>query len=632
MLLDCNTKMQRRLLFFFCWLLFLDLSRTVNPGCSCIIYSSRYNPQGGTFTSPDFPNHYPTNIDCLLYTFHGRQNEIIELTFHHFHTFSAFPNCTRGDSLKVFLHVEPSSTGVSEYTPWSSLLCGSFQDIPRVLYSSGSTLVFEFHTESASAKTNNTAAGFSGTFRFIDKRIFETDGKLTPNKMCDYHFISSQFTPQYGRFYSPRYPSFYPENIRCSYQFRARMKERIRLVFEELSLQKGDISCLNRADLIKVHDGNDPTYPTIAVLCNEDTEVEVLSTGSDLHVDFIANSKWPGKGFKASFQFQPFDDIVAEPEKVVPGAATGKSKYSLIGPAVSATTSSCDIIFNSDTTKTGIVTSPNYPNAYPARTRCRYDFQGRGKERIQITFQDFDVYRSHEDSKKCESTDSLMVYVLIDGKMEKIESFCGETQPRPLMSNGPRLLLEFRGLTSSRHIRGFKATYFFTENFGITTGKQEPSYPCAFVFNSNETVNGTFVSPNYPGFYPRDTECHYFFNGQPKERVRLHFNYFDVEGVLPCDAVSASDFVDFSNYLSRDRKYSRHCGQLQAFDVESDRSFFRLTFKSNDRLDGTGFNASYIFINEEENKTVKIPLSAASDYCYSLALIFAPVLVNLACG
>ncbi|KAL7288669.1 hypothetical protein TKK_0017396 [Trichogramma kaykai] len=276
------------------------------------------------------------------------------------------------------------------------------------------------------------------------------------------------------------------------------------------------------------------------------------------------------------------------------------------------------MVFNSDTTKSGVVTSPGYPNPYSARTRCRYDFQGRGKERIQIIFQVFDVYRPPEGTKECESTDSLVAYVQIDGKMEKIDSFCGESAPRPLMSNGPRLLLEFRGLTASRHARGFKATYSFLENFGITTGKQELSYPCAFVYNSNETMNGTFTSPNYPGYYPRDTECHYFFNGQPKERVHLHFHYFDVEGVLPCDSVSASDYVDFSNYLSRDRKYSRHCGQLTEFDVESDRSFFRVTFKSNDRLDGTGFNASYQFVSEEDNYTVKTPLSssaaAAIDY------------------
>lgn len=64
--------------------------------------------------------------------------------------------------------------------------------------------------------------------------------------------------------------------------------------------------------------------------------------------------------------------------------------------------------------------------------------------------------------------------------------------------------------------------------------------------------------------------------------------------------------------MIRDRKYSRHCGQLKEFDVESDGKFFRVTFKSNDRLDGTGFNASYVFHDEQENFTVKPPQSEAS--------------------
>lgn len=65
-----------------------------------------------------------------------------------------------------------------------------------------------------------------------------------------------------------------------------------------------------------------------------------------------------------------------------------------------------------------------------------------------------------------------------------------------------------------------------------------------------------------------------------------------------CEATSASDYVEFSNFMARDRKYSRHCGQLKDFEIESDRKFFRVTFWSNDRLDGTGFNASYQFIDD----------------------------------
>ncbi|CAG9764385.1 unnamed protein product [Ceutorhynchus assimilis] len=262
--------------------------------------------------------------------------------------------------------------------------------------------------------------------------------------------------------------------------------------------------------------------------------------------------------------------------------------------------SSCDIVINSDTSKNGTIMSPMYPSPYPSKTTCRYEFQGRGKERVQVAFNDFNLYHLQDNVKDCEQQDSLNAFVHIDGRMEKIDSFCGSSLPKPVMSNGPRLKLEFQSLYASRYSRGFNATYSFTEKFGIKTGSQIPDYPCAFVLNSNDSKTGYFHSPNFPGFYPRDTECHYFFHGNSNEKVHLHFNYFDVEGVLPCEAISASDYVEFSNFMARDRKYQRHCGQLKEFDIESDRKFFRVTFRSNDRLDGTGFNATYHFLNEVE--------------------------------
>lgn len=67
-------------------------------------------------------------------------------------------------------------------------------------------------------------------------------------------------------------------------------------------------SCLNRADIIRVYDGRTSSDPSIRMLCNVGNELEVLSTSSELFVEFVANSDWPGQGFKASFQFEPIDD------------------------------------------------------------------------------------------------------------------------------------------------------------------------------------------------------------------------------------------------------------------------------------------------------------------------------------
>lgn len=73
----------------------------------------------------------------------------------------------------------------------------------------------------------------------------------------------------------------------------------------------------------------------------------------------------------------------------------------------------------------------------------------------------------------------------------------------------------------------------FSLDFGVTSGRPLYDFPCGFIFNSSVKLNGTFTSPNFPGLYPRNTECHYFFHGDDEEYVVLMFYYFHVEGVPP---------------------------------------------------------------------------------------------------
>ncbi|CAB3376899.1 Hypothetical predicted protein [Cloeon dipterum] len=548
--------------------------------------------------------------------------------------------------------------------------------------------------------------------------LFLTDGQKVAGTHCDYLFASSNFSLSKGKFFSPRFPSNYPPGVSCNYRFAGRSQERVRVVFEELNLQKGDVSCLEREDIVRVHDGAVRLAPVIAAVCNQAYQLEVLSTGPDLLVRLSGTSPAPGQGFRATYEFESASDenlqyldpkqseSMMNPSRVInaPTAATsgsgGHAASAPLAPGAAASTTSaleidatpwagrpardwrrlgggvaggrvrrggwsgpghalslspdsvvapvsprrrtmaraailataaaavvlvaaaraanpssavnCDVLITSDEGKNGTIASPSFPQPYPPRSLCRYEFQGRGKERVQLTFREFNLFHAGGDENDCESSDSLNAYVHLEGRSEKIDSFCGNNLPLPLMSSGSKLSLEFRGAVSSRHVRGFQAFYSFTENFGISSGRQLSAHPCGFEFNSTEAANGTFSSPNYPGYYPRDTECHYLFYGRPGEKVHLHFTYFDVEGVLPCEATSASDYVEFSNYMTQDRKYSRYCGQLKGFEVESDKRTFRVTFRSNDRLDGTGFHATYHFRPESEPNLRKPFTSAAA--------------------
>jgi hypothetical protein len=60
---------------------------TISPGCSCITYGMDDGfglVSNGTFTSPNFPQPYERDIQCLLYQFVGIPGEVIELQFFQF--------------------------------------------------------------------------------------------------------------------------------------------------------------------------------------------------------------------------------------------------------------------------------------------------------------------------------------------------------------------------------------------------------------------------------------------------------------------------------------------------------------------------------------------------------------------
>ncbi|XP_054721971.1 suppressor of lurcher protein 1-like [Uloborus diversus] len=267
----------------------------------------------------------------------------------------------------------------------------------------------------------------------------------------------------------------------------------------------------------------------------------------------------------------------------------------------------CGMEISSTATKNGTFTSLNYPEPYPKSLHCVYTFVGQVGERVQIAFTDFDLHLPHEQNRNCDSFDAVMVFITINGRRERLENFCGNKLPEQLMSNGPSMIVEFRSYHSSQEVKGFRAIYRFVKVFSISG--------CEFTFLSEERSNGTFSSPNYPGFYPRETECTYIFQGKEKERVQITFTSFDVDGVYPCEQETASDYVEFSNFKTTDRKMSRICGnEKKAKYVESETGYFRIVFKSNEKFDGTGFEAFYQFKKQEDPSTVKrISITSANN-------------------
>ncbi|XP_076357775.1 suppressor of lurcher protein 1-like isoform X1 [Tachypleus tridentatus] len=575
---------------------FIVGSSAINAGCRCVEFDTTYGKDYGVFTSPNWPIPYDENINCLLYTFIGQEDELIEITFDEFDVQKSNIECRYVDYVKLYLHLtEPA---VNEFSQENFILCGKLSDVETTHYSASQYLMFEFHSDWR--RGNNT--GFRGTFRFLSKSLFQTDGEPLQGSECEYQFLSGNGSHGNGRFYSPLYPSIYPKNILCAYHFMGVHSERVHLLFEYARLQSGDLSCLFNADKIVVHDGKDRHGTVIGEICNRASFMEVVSSGPDLYVEFISSSHFPGQGFRATYEFEKKHHNQG---LNIPSTEPEKSDSTTSALTTQTPDQAHHMWISSDVSRNGTISSPNYPKPYTSNVHYSYSFSSRGKERVQIIFTDFDLFMPFTINRKCEGVDNLVAFININGERRWIDRFCGRTIPPQLMANGPFMTLEFQSLDSTTSARGFHAIYRFVTNFGINVGSQDNQSVCGYVFNSWETSNGSFTSPNYPGLYPRDSECHYFFYGRDTERVHISFTYFDVEGVTPCTMDTASDYVEFSNFRKVDMGVHRHCGIQKPKKIKSDGNFFRVTFKSNNRFDGTGFEAFYHFRNYVDPFTVK---------------------------
>jgi len=59
-------------------------------------------------------------------------------------------------------------------------------------------------------------------------------------------------------------------------------------------------------------------------------------------------------------------------------------------------------------------------------------------------------------------------------------------------------------------------------------GTPVPNQLCSFAMYSDQRREGEFMSPTYPGVYPKDINCYYLFKGVKGQRVKLEFMDFDL--------------------------------------------------------------------------------------------------------
>ncbi|KAG9331741.1 hypothetical protein JZ751_017274 [Albula glossodonta] len=226
---------------------------------------------GGAFTapsgeihSPGYPNNYPNNVDCswvitvdaghrVLFNF-----SLLEIESH---------SSCQWDYVAIH-------DGPSQASPLLAQVCGFNR--PDPIISTQNTIYLRFRSDvSANHK------GFSARF----------------SEACGATIISDDVG---GAIASPRYPYTYPANQNCSWIIKAQEPfNHVTLSFTDFVLENNNGDC--STDYVEILDGDNYNAPSVGTYCGSEVPHPVTSYGDALVVNFISNSAYSEKGFRATY-------------------------------------------------------------------------------------------------------------------------------------------------------------------------------------------------------------------------------------------------------------------------------------------------------------------------------------------
>ncbi|CAG5867410.1 unnamed protein product [Menidia menidia] len=380
-----------------------------------------------------------------------------------------------------------------------------------------------------------------------------------------------------GNFSSPGFPNGYSAYAHCVWRISVTPGEKIILNFTSMDLFRSHLCWY---DHVEVRDGFWRKAPLKGRFCGDKLPDSIVSTDSQLWIEFRSSSTWVGKGFSAVY------------EAVCGGHVKRDS---------------------------GQIQSPNYPDDYHSNKMCVWKITVAEGFDVGISFQSFEIER--HDSCAYD-------YVEVrDGGSESsplLGRFCGYEKPESIKSNSNHLWLKFVS-DGSVNKAGFAASFFkemdecakpdkghceqrCLNTLGSYRCACDPGYELAADRRSCETaacggfissLNGSLISPGWPKEYPHNKNCVWQLVAPIQYRITLVFDGFETEG----NDVCKYDYVEVRSGLSSDSKlHGRFCGAEKPDVITSLHNNMRIEFKSDNTVSKRGFKAHFFSDIDECSK------------------------------
>ncbi|MBZ3891922.1 Cubilin [Sciurus carolinensis] len=566
-----------------------------------------YTDASGIISSPNFPENYPNDWECI-YRITVETQQQIALHFTNFSLEEGFNGNCIGDFVEI-------RDGGYENSPTLGKYCGS--NLPPSIISHSNKLWLKFKSDMIISES-----GFSAYW----------DGSLTG--------CGGNLTTSTGIFTSPNYPMPYYHSSECKWWLKASHGSPFQLEFEDFHLEYHPNCSL---DYLAVYDGPTTSSHLLTQLCGDEKPPLIRSSGDNMLLKLRTDEGQQGRGFKVKYQ-QTCENVVivnqtygilesinyphpySENQRcnwTIQATRGNTVNYTFLAfeleehmncstdylelydgsnrmgrycgvntpPTGSTSGAKLQVLFHTDgvghrekgfqmqwfvhgcggelSGATGSFSSPGYPGRYPPNKECLWYISTAPGSSIQLTIHDFDV----EYHATC-NFDILEVYGGPDFYSPRLTQLCFQrpsVSPMQVSSTGNALAIRFK-TDSSINGRGFNASW------------QVVPGGCGGIF---QAPNGEIHSPNYPSHYRSNTECSWVIQVEKNHRVLLNFTDFDLEPPDSC-------IMTYDGVSSASSRLAQVCGrQLPTNPITSSGDSLFVRFQSGPSRQSRGFRAQF---------------------------------------
>lgn len=275
----------------------------------------------------------------------------------------------------------------------------------------------------------------------------------------------------FGQIQSPGYPDSYPSDSKVTWNISVPEGFRIKLYFMHFNLES---SYLCEYDYVKVETEDQ----LLAIFCgSENTDTEhtpgqevVLSPGSFMSITFQSDFSDEERftGFEAHYVAVDVDECTEREDEELScdhychNYIGGYYCSCRFGYILHTDNRTCRVECSDNlfTQRTGVITSPDFPNPYPKSSECFYVIDLEEGFMINLQFEDIFDIEDHPE------VPCPYDYIKIKAGPKVLGPFCGEKTPEPINTQTHNVMILFRSDNSGEN-RGWKLSY-------KATGKECP--------------------------------------------------------------------------------------------------------------------------------------------------------------